>query len=315
MIARAIWHTEPGKIQILDETLISNPEDLFIRTKYSLISIGTERIVSLGEIPKENYESMKVPGMGGDFPFPVKYGYSTVGITEAGLRIFCMHPHQDHFYVHPDQIIFLPENVSDEIACLFPMVETAWTAIQDAELTSGTVIGIVGCGLLGSLLAHILLQMKYDVYVHDILESKKEYLIWSGCKDLENISHLEQLTLFHTTATASGLNYCIQQARFETRIIECSFYGKLPVTINLGGKFHMLRLQIISSQVSNISTKLQAKGINYEVRRQEVIKLLQLNILNRLRFLKIPFDQIEESYISIINNPKHAFDACIIQYS
>ena len=41
--------------------------------------------------------------MGGNFPFPVKYGYATVGRVEHGpaelidRTVFALHPHQERF--------------------------------------------------------------------------------------------------------------------------------------------------------------------------------------------------------------------------
>jgi hypothetical protein len=48
---------------------------------------------------------MRAPFMAGIFPFPVKYGYSTVGRIEAGpealigRNVFALHPHQNLFDV------------------------------------------------------------------------------------------------------------------------------------------------------------------------------------------------------------------------
>ena len=51
---------------------------------------------------------------GGQFPAPVKYGYSVVGIVEdgpaevIGRRVFCLYPHQDRFIVPMEAVVDVP---------------------------------------------------------------------------------------------------------------------------------------------------------------------------------------------------------------
>ena len=80
-IARALWIVGPGKAQIGEESLPAvGAGQARVRTLWSGISRGTERLVFNGKVPKSEYESMRGPHMGGLFPFPVKYGYCAVGI-------------------------------------------------------------------------------------------------------------------------------------------------------------------------------------------------------------------------------------------
>ena len=66
---------------------------------------------------RSEFERMRAPFMAGMFPFPVKYGYSTVGVVEAGsadLRgrtVFTLHPHQTLFDVPEAAAIPVPANV------------------------------------------------------------------------------------------------------------------------------------------------------------------------------------------------------------
>ena len=60
------------------------PGEVRVRALYGAISRGTERLVFAGRVPASEFERMRAPFMGGAFPFPVKYGYATVGRVEAG---------------------------------------------------------------------------------------------------------------------------------------------------------------------------------------------------------------------------------------
>ena len=81
----------------------SNDTQVSVRTLWSGISRGTERLVASGRVPVAEYERMRAPMQEGTFPFPVKYGYCAVGIVEdgpgelAGKTVFALHPHQDQF--------------------------------------------------------------------------------------------------------------------------------------------------------------------------------------------------------------------------
>src|SRR6185436_10560998 len=84
---RSFWIAAPGRGEIRDEPLRHPVDgDVMIRTLYSGISRGTESIVFNGGVPASEYERMRAPFQSGDFPGPVKYGYSSVGTIETGPR-------------------------------------------------------------------------------------------------------------------------------------------------------------------------------------------------------------------------------------
>jgi hypothetical protein len=78
------------------------------------LSRGTERLVFEGRISMSENERMRAPMQDGDFPFPVKYGYSAVGMVEegpddlAGRTVFALHPHQDGFVAPADCLVPIP---------------------------------------------------------------------------------------------------------------------------------------------------------------------------------------------------------------
>ena len=79
------------------------PADALVRTAWSALSRGTERLVFEGRVAAVESERMRAPMQEGDFPFPVKYGYCAVGTVEegpgdlVGRTVFALHPHQDRF--------------------------------------------------------------------------------------------------------------------------------------------------------------------------------------------------------------------------
>src|SRR5687768_2382481 len=83
--AQALWYVGPGRAEIRSETLGPLPAgSVRVRALYGAVSRGTEALIAAGRVPASEYQRMRAPFMGGAFPFPVKYGYSTVGRVEQG---------------------------------------------------------------------------------------------------------------------------------------------------------------------------------------------------------------------------------------
>src|SRR5580693_5531044 len=97
--ARALWYIGPGKAEIREEVLKASSGTVRVRAAYGAISRGTESLVAAGHVPTSEYQRMRAPFMAGDFPFPVKYGYATVGTLGSGQTVFVLYPHQTVFDV------------------------------------------------------------------------------------------------------------------------------------------------------------------------------------------------------------------------
>ena len=99
MEAKALWHLNAEESIIDKAQLAEQQEDLVtVRSLYSLISTGTERLVASGGVPENLYQQMTVPYMEGGFQFPIKYGYSLVGEIDQvghdwhGQKVHLLHP-------------------------------------------------------------------------------------------------------------------------------------------------------------------------------------------------------------------------------
>ena len=88
--ATALWYVGSGGAELRDEDVPSAKEgEVQVRALFGALSRGTERLVYSGRIPASEHQRMRSPHMGGAFPFPVKYGYSVVGLIETGPRELC----------------------------------------------------------------------------------------------------------------------------------------------------------------------------------------------------------------------------------
>jgi hypothetical protein len=238
-----------------------------VRTAYSALSRGTERLVFEGRVPEAEWDRMRAPFQVGTFPFPVRYGYSAVGEVIAGpdsllgRDVFCLAPHQSLFHVPETAAVPIPETVPAARAVLAANMETALNAIWDAEIAPGMRCLVVGAGLVGWLVTAGLSRRK------DLMVALTDLRPESGITAADfhvNFMSPDQVTpraydiVFHTSASAAGLQTAIEALDFEGRVIELSWYGDLPVEIGLGGNFHANRLKIISSQVGHVAAPRRA---------------------------------------------------------
>ena len=132
MSALAYWATAPGRGELRAAPLREpGPGEVLVRALYSGVSRGTEALVAAGRVPASQREAMRCPFQEGEFPFPVKYGYASVGTVEAGdpgllgRPVFCLHPHQTAYVVPLDAVRPLPPGLPPARAVLAANMETA----------------------------------------------------------------------------------------------------------------------------------------------------------------------------------------------
>jgi threonine dehydrogenase-like Zn-dependent dehydrogenase len=274
----------------------SGPGDCLVRTLWSGISRGTERLVFEGRVPQSEYERMRAHLQQGAFPFPVKYGYCAVGEVEAGpsdllgRTVFSLHPHQDRFVVPAGRVALVPDAVPARRAVLAANMETALNAHWDAGSGPADRIVVVGGGVLGLLTAFIAAKLPgAEVTLVDLDGSRSGLAEALGCRfALPADCPRDADLVFHASASAAGLATAIGAAGFEARIVELSWYGEGNVPAPLGGAFHARRLQLVSSQVGQVAPSRRPR-FDYARRTQAALALLADARLDALITEEIPF--------------------------
>jgi threonine dehydrogenase-like Zn-dependent dehydrogenase len=265
------------------------------KTRYSGVSPGTERAVGKGQVSPEVDGDMACRYMEGSFALPVKYGYSLVGELEDGERVFTMHPHQTAFCVEQQHLVPLPENVPSRRAILFPFVETALNATWDAGLRDRDSAIVIGGGIIGFLVAWILYRC-HGRTVPLMEPDPERRAMLGGISGLKPIPRIETSTpeftcAFHCSGRPAGLQAALDCLGFEGRVVELSWYGKEPVTLQLGGAFHYNRKRIYSSQVASLATPVRS-SMTLQDRTNRVLELLAEEELDHLLGPEVPFHQL-----------------------
>jgi hypothetical protein len=258
---KALWYVGPGMAELRDEPITSGSDHVRVRAHFGAISRGTEALVFAGCVPKSEYARMRGPRMGGEFPYPVKYGYAVVGEVESGpaaLRgrmVFALHPHQDEFAIPADAVALLPEGVPPWRAVLAANMETALNAVWDGAPGPADRIAVVGAGVVGALVAYLCGRLPGgDVTLIDIDPARAALARALGVKFAPpNATPKDCDLVFHASGAAAGLATALELAGDEAKVVELSWYGEGEVPLALGGAFHSRRLSIISSQVGKVA--------------------------------------------------------------
>ena len=266
--AYSLWYSGAGRAEIREEPLAEpRPGEARVRTLYSAISRGTERLVFAGRVPPSEYQRMRAPFMAGAFPFPVKYGYAAVGRVERGASelegrlVFALHPHQSVFAVSADALVAVPAGVPPARAVLAANMETALNAMWDAAPGPADRIAVIGAGVVGGLVGWLCGRLPgAHVTLVDIDSSRAELARALGLRFAAPGAAPQDCDLVvHASGTAAGLATALNCAGEEATVLEMSWYGSDEVGVPLGGAFHSRRLKLMSSQVGRVAPSHRAR--------------------------------------------------------
>ena len=310
MKAKALWHVDEYTTTIIEEDIFkTDAKNVFINTKYSFISSGTETLVSRGFVPNGLKEKMTVNYMGGSFNFPIKYGYSLVGETSDGLNVHLMHPHQNCLYAKESDLYIIPAGLPLKRATLLSNMETTINAVWDAQLKGNEKVLVIGFGGIGALLAQTI----------------KSYAQINPCvmePDQNKMNKAEELgfsfiggeydVIFHTSASNQGLQYAIDHVCKDGVVIELSWYGNRQMNLCLGGNFHYNRVKLISSQVSVVSPFAPIKS--FKERKDIACSILLNNVFDEIITNEVSFNDLPSYFDGLKNSDNKTALATIVKY-
>ena len=272
-----------------------------------------------------------ISALEGAFHYPLKYGYASVGKviqTGAGVdpgwmgrRVFSFHPHESHYLSCLNDLILLPDQVEVEDALFLPNMETAVNFVLDGKPLAGEFAGVFGLGVVGLLTAALLAQFplgaltlfdRYPMRRAAADEMKIGAALdptdregWQQARDeLHEKGMPDGFDLtFELSGAPAALDQAIGMTGYAGRVVIGSWYGKKPVTLNLGGRFHRSRMQLISSQVSTLAPELLGR---WSKARRLGVAWEQLDRLRPSRWItqRFPLDQAEEAYRLLDEHPE-----------
>jgi 2-desacetyl-2-hydroxyethyl bacteriochlorophyllide A dehydrogenase len=310
--------TEPGKGQVLVETLLSG------------ISAGTEILVYRGQAPQQMAADLTIPALSGSrLTFPLKYGYSAVGrVKRLGLGVaeiwadrlvFSFQPHQSHFVAQAVDLIPLPEGLTPEEAVFVPTMETAVGLVMDGRPLINEAVVVIGQGIVGLLTTALLSRFPLSrLLTIDPCANRRQISKRLGAEESLNPDdpdapvRLDKLLeetagadlVFEVSGNPAALNVAIDICGFAGRIVVGSWYGEKRGAIDLGGTFHRNRITLTSSQVSRLSPELTGRW--GKVRRMATVWPWLREIRPaRLITRRVPLEQAPDAYRSLDQEGDH----------
>ena len=302
--ALAYWATAPGQGELRREPLPRpGPGEALVRACASGISRGTELLVRRGGVPGSQVDRMRAPFQEGTFPFPVKYGYLSVGVVEhgpqdwVGSRVFCLHPHQDRYVVPVGALTRVPDGVPSARAVLAGPTETALNALWDAPPCAGDRVTVVGGGLIGGALA--LLLRRFPLQRLQVVEAdgdRRRRLADAGLGAVPPEQALPDCDLvFHASASEPGLALALSLAGDDADVVELSWFGSPAPQVPLGEDFHSRRLRLLASQVSRVGAARRHRR-DPAARLGTALDLLSDPAFDLLLATERPFDAITTAF-------------------
>lgn len=316
MEGRAHRFVAPRRVEIQRvEVQPPGPGELLVRTRWSGISGGTELLAYRGELDPNLEVDETLASLGGTFRYPFAFGYSCVGEVERsattgpaeGTTVFAFHPHQDRFTM-PAADVVVVEGIGGRVATLFPLVETALQVSLDAGPRLEEPVVVLGLGPVGLLTSALLQRSGANVLGADPRGDRRETASRFGIRAVTTSEIREAVEastssagvplVVDATGSPSALPLALDLLAHEGEALVCSWYGTKDVPLRLGGAFHRRRLQIRSTQVSTIPSRLAGRW-DVPRRRRAAMRLMSELPLKLLATHDVPFERSAAGYAAL----------------
>lgn len=332
--ARAVWFTAPGRMELREEQVSPpGPGQAQVQTLVSAVSHGTERLVYRGEIDPSL--ELDLPTLAGGFGYPIKYGYAAVGRVVAlgegvsglhdGDLVFALHPHQERFTIDTSLLARLPADLEPERGVFYANLETALNVVHDTPLLHGETVAVFGLGTVGLLTAALLARSGAErVIAVDPLPARRDLATAFGCASTETPdaglpARLREMTAgrgvdvaVETSGSPGALQTALDSLADEGTVVVASWYGRKPVELDLGGRFHRGRLRIRSSQVGRLSPDAAPRW-DYARRSATVVRLLSELPVERLISHRMSFTDAADAY-RLLDQPPDDLTQIVLDY-
>jgi 2-desacetyl-2-hydroxyethyl bacteriochlorophyllide A dehydrogenase len=326
----ALYFTSPKSVEVRQETVSPlEPHQVLVQTEFSAISPGTELLLYRHLVSTHQTLDTGIPSLSGEFRYPLKYGYSTVGTIVAagpkiapswmGKKVFVFHPHESLFPASLSELIEIPESLPPLDAVFLPNMESAVNFIMDGQPALGEKVLVLGQGIVGLLTTRLLSQFPLkNLITMDPLPLRRRISQRSGAhlsldpKSQEDLARLKSVLhdeyspgadlTYELSGNPEGLNLAIELTGFEGRIVVGSWYGSKPVNLRLDETYHRSRIKLISSQVSTIASGLQGRW-NKSRRFQTAWQMLEKFKPSQYISRQLPITQASAAYQLLDQNP------------
>lgn len=321
----SVTFTAPGTVEVRRGLRPSpGPGEALVETLLSAISPGSEMLVYRGLAPAGAADAT-IDALGGSFGFPIRYGYAAAGRVIAvapdvsdewlGRLVFAFNPHQTHFTAPIDALHPLPDGLAPETAVFLPNMETAVSFVMDGRPVIGERVAVVGQGVVGLLTTALLAEMSpASLLALDGYPLRRDWSRRLGASaalapdetDAARAVLPDGADLsYELSGNPRALDLALALTGDFGRVIIGSWYGRRPVAVDLGGRFHRAQIQLIGSQVSHLAPGWRGRWT--KGRRLDVAwAMLRRHRPERLITHRLPLGRAAEAYRLLDERPGEA---------
>ena len=322
MKRRSVIFTAPSSVAVRDEELPPpGAAQALVQTELSAISAGTEMLVYRGQTPTGMAVDATIAALGGEFAYPLKYGYAAVGrviglgpdvdLSWLGRAVFAFNPHESHFVAPVESLLPLPEGIDPAAAVFLPNVETAVSLLMDGRPVIGERVVVVGQGVVGLLTTALLAEMPLVALTAvDPFAERRQRAERLGATALSpevaaaELGATADLT-YELSGNPRGLDLAVALTGDYGRVIIGSWYGSKPVALDLGGRFHRAHMRLIGTQVSNMAPEWRGRWTK-ERRLDVAWEMIRRHRPQQLITHRLPLARAAEAYRLLDEQPQLA---------
>jgi threonine dehydrogenase-like Zn-dependent dehydrogenase len=240
-----------------------------------------------------------------------------------GRRVFVFHPHESHFLAKTEDLIPIPPEMSATEALFFPNMETAVNLLMDGLPIIGECVMVLGQGVVGLLTTALLSkfplsllitldrhplrrQVSLELGAHHSMDPAEEHIGSRISEIIQSYTHqLSPDLVYELSGEPSALEFAVESAGFDSRIVIGSWYGTQKAELSLGKDFHRNRVRLSSSQVSTIAPGFSGRWT--KSRRLEVVwKMIDLVKPERFISHRFPLNQAKQAFELLDKEPQTA---------
>jgi threonine dehydrogenase-like Zn-dependent dehydrogenase len=262
------------------------PGEVLVRTLYSGISAGTELTQFRGTNPHASKawdaeRRLFVDGASRRDEYPLDgFAYEQVGeVVETGAGVTGFAPGDVVWGVwgHRSSAVLPDEHVAPRrlrdvppLVGVFPRIgAVALNAVLDADLHVGEVVAVFGQGVAGLIATQLAALNGATVIAVDLIPRRLELARSFGAAHVldargqQVAEAIKELTggrgadaSIELSGAYAALHEAIRATAYASRVVLAGFAQGEATPLSLGEEFHHNRIELVSSQISNVAPRL-----------------------------------------------------------
>jgi 2-desacetyl-2-hydroxyethyl bacteriochlorophyllide A dehydrogenase len=287
-MGRVVTFEAPGAVGFTDyDEVVLEPREVRIRTLYSGISAGTELTAYRGSNPYLNKRwneevRLFVEDANPTVDYPIEgWGYEEVGeVCELGADVDGMKIGDVVYGAWGHRTTHVMPAAVAERARLDPRVDAingvfsqigaiALNAVLDADIHVGETVAIFGQGVPGLLATQLAALNGARVVAVDRIERRLDLARDLGAESVLDASEVAPAETIRDWTDGRGADVCIEfsgaypalneairAAAYNSRVVVSGFFQGEGSGLFLGEEFHHNRIELVCSQISGVSPRL-----------------------------------------------------------